>query len=103
MIGNLLERRNPFSSGDQELFSTADYYLPNFAGANGRFRFAKTVELSKKTDAMLTIAPRYENTSMILQMRGLKQACQASLYEISIDHDWDEASWSKLRSFLYYA
>ena len=47
-------------------------------------------------------APRYENVSIILQMRGLKQACTAPLYEIEIDHDWDETAWSKLRAFLYY-
>lgn len=81
---------------------TADQYLRDFAGGNGRYRFAKTLELAKRTDAMLTVAPRYENVSIILQMRGLKQACTAPLYEIEIDHDWDETAWSKLRAFLYY-
>lgn len=101
-IGNLLGKRNSFSADVQGLSDIADKYLSDFAGGNGRYRFAKTVELAKRTDAMLTVAPRYENTSIILQMRGLKQACEAPLYEIEVDHDWDEAAWSKLRAFLYY-
>ena len=51
---------------------------------------------------MLTLAPRYENTAMILDMRGLREACQAPLFQLSLDNDWDEAAWSRLRSFLYY-
>ena len=101
-IGALLGKRNSFSTDIQSLSDTADQYLRDFAGGNGRYRFAKTLELAKRTDAMLTVAPRYENTSIILQMRGLKQACTAPLYEIEIDHDWDETAWSKLRAFLYY-
>ena len=101
-IGNLLGKRNSFSTDIQSLSDTADQYLRDFAGGNGRYRFAKTLELAKRTDAMLTVAPRYENVSIILQMRGLKQACTEPLYEIEIDHDWDETAWSKLRAFLYY-
>lgn len=101
-IGTLLGKQNSFSADIQSLSDTADQYLRDFAGGNGRYRFAKTLELAKRTDAMLTVAPRYENVSIILQMRGLKQACTAPLYEIEIDHDWDETAWSKLRAFLYY-
>lgn len=101
-IGTLLGRHNAFSTDIQSLSDTADEYLRDFAGGNGRYRFAKTLELAKRTDAMLTVAPRYENASIILQMRGLKQACEAPLYEIEVDHDWDETAWSKLRAFLYY-
>lgn len=41
-------------------------------------------------------------TAMILDMRGLREACQAPLFQLSLDNDWDEAAWSRLRSFLYY-
>ena len=101
-IGTLLGKQNSFSADIQSLSDTADMYLRDFAGGNGRYRFAKTLELAKRTDAMLTVAPRYENTSIILQMRGLKQACETPLYEIEVDQDWDETAWSKLRAFLYY-
>lgn len=80
----------------------ADSALPNFSGGNGRYRYAKAVELSNRTNAVLTLAPRYENTAMILDMRGLHDACRAPLFQISLDNDWDETAWSRLRSFLYY-
>ena len=48
------------------------------------------------------MAPRYENTAMILNMRGLHDHCQAPVYDLSLDGDFDEAGWDKLRSFLYY-
>ncbi len=51
---------------------------------------------------ILMLAPRYENTAMILEMRGLKEACKAPVFEMSMDNDWDEAAWGRLRSFLYY-
>lgn len=72
------------------------------AGGNGRYRYAKAVELSGRTNAVLTLAPRYENTAMILDMRGLHDACSAPLFQLSLDNDWDETAWSRLRSFLYY-
>ena len=63
---------------------------------------AKAAEMSRRTQAVLTLAPRYENTAMILEMRGLKEACRAPLFELSLDNDWDETAWGRLRSFLYY-
>ena len=35
-------------------------------------------------------------------MRGLHDACSAPLFQLSLDNDWDETAWSRLRSFLYY-
>ena len=76
--------------------------LPNFAGGNGRYRYAKAVELSARVNAVLTLAPRYENAAMILNMRGLHDACHTPLFQLSLDNDWDETAWRRLRSFLYY-
>ena len=43
-----------------------------------------------------------ENTAMILEMRDIQNACKAPVYDIKLDHDFDENAWSKLKSFLYY-
>ena len=56
----------------------------------------------RQASAVLSLAPRYENTEMVLGLRGLVQNCPAPLFELSLDGDWDEAGWSRLRSFLYY-
>ena len=39
---------------------------------------------------------------MTTYMRGLHDACRDPLFQISLDNDWDETAWSRLRSFLYY-
>ena len=101
-IGAELGAHSTFAQDTAALFETADTILPHFAGGNGRYRYAKTVELSGRADAVLTLAPRYENAAMILDMRGLRDACKAPLFQLSLDNDWDETAWSRLRSFLYY-
>ncbi len=84
------------------LFTTAQAHLDGFAGANGRYRYAKAVQMGEHAAAVLTLSPRYENTEMVLSLRGIAQSCPAPLFELSLDGDWDEAGWSRLRSFLYY-
>ena len=101
-IGAELGTHSAFAQDTAALFETADTALPHFAGGNGRYRYAKAVELSGRADAVLTLAPRYENAAMILDMRGLRDACNAPLFQLSLDNDWDETAWSRLRSFLYY-
>lgn len=101
-LGNELGAHSAFAEDAETLFLIADSALPNFSGGNGRYRYAKAVEFSNRTNAVLTLAPRYESTAMILDMRGLHDACRAPLFQISLDNDWDETAWSRLRSFLYY-
>lgn len=101
-IGQALGNRSAFAKSMESLIRLADRHLPHFAGANGRYRFAKAVDMSDRADAVLTLAPRYENADIILNMRGVDEACAAPVYHIMLDHDWDETTWAKLRSFLYY-
>lgn len=101
-IGAELGAHSTFAQDTAALFEAADTALPHFTGGNGRYRYAKAVELSGRADAVLTLAPRYENAATILDMRGLRDACKAPLFQLSLDNDWDETAWSRLRSFLYY-
>lgn len=101
-VGKALGAHSAFSATPEALFAAADKALPRFSGSNGRYRYAKAIELSHRAAAVLTLAPRYENTATILEMRGLKQAATAPLFALALDHDWDEAAQSRLRSFLYY-
>lgn len=100
ILGEKLGIRSSFSKNLETLKSIADETFPHFAGANGRYRYAKAKQSSEYYDAVLTIAPRYENTALILDMAGMNG--DAPLLNLSMDNDWDEASWSSLRSFLYY-
>lgn len=101
-IANALGEHSPFSEDFKSLMHDANQTLSNFSGGNGRYRYAKTLDLAKRTDAILTFAPRYENTEIILRMRGLDEASPVPIYHVALDADWDETAASKLRSFLYY-
>lgn len=101
-ISARLGDRTPFSADMNALHSAADDPLPRFAGGNGRYRWAKAMELGARTSAILTAAPRYENTATILELHGLEEACPAPMFSLAFDGDWDETAWSRLRSFLYY-
>ena len=98
-VGEALMDRSSFC---EELFDVADKYLADFSGANGRCRYAKTILLAKRCNAMIAMAPRYENTAMVLNMRGLHDNCPVPVYDLSLDRDFDESGWERLRSFLYY-
>lgn len=76
--------------------------LPQFSGGNGRYRYAKAVQMGQSADAVLAVSPRYENTAMVLDLFGIADHAGAPLYNVALDYDWDESAWSKLRSFLYY-
>lgn len=101
-IGHSLGNRNAFALDHSALRSAADKALPAFNGANGRYRWAKTVLSVPRAAAVLEVSPRYENATLALEMRGIADASPVPLYEVELDGDWDETAWSRLRSFLHY-
>ena len=101
-IHERLGDRSSFSQDLEGLQKRANEYLSDYSGANGRYRYAKALELGESCSGILMMAPRYENTAMVLNMRGIHDHCQAPVYDLSLDGDFDEAGWEKLRSFLYY-
>ena len=93
---------SPFAENINQLVAEADRALPGFAGGNGRYRWAKAADAARNHSAVLALAPRYENTATVLDMRGLSEACDTPVFHLALDGDWDAAAWSRLRSFLYY-
>ena len=91
-----------FSVDIASLHSTADQYLDHVNGGNVRYRFAKAIEMGTRSNAVLSLAPRYENAAMVMEMRGLQEIVKAPLDTLYFDGDWDESAWTRLRSFLYY-
>lgn len=86
----------------EDLFDIADKYMYKVSGGNIRYRYAKAVLMSRKTDGVLTFEPRYENASMVIDMRRLADKTDSPVFRVSLDADWDESSWARLESFLYY-
>ena len=106
-VARALEGAAPGSAGaftpdPEKLIAAADRGLADFAGNQGRYRYAKTLELGAHADAVLHRVPRYENTAVVLELSSLSEQCPAPLFELSLDGDWDESAWAGLRSFLYY-
>ena len=99
-LGPLLGARNSFSPDLEALREEADRLLPGFAGANGRYRIAKALELGCRSSGVLTLSPRYENTATVLDMTGALEGFPH--FHLAMDNDWDEGAWSRLNSFLYY-
>ncbi|MFR0729900.1 MAG: hypothetical protein ACLSIT_00090 [Christensenellales bacterium] len=76
----------------------------DYSGANGRYCVIPALELGENCGGYRsTMAPRYESTAMVLNMRGDPRPLPGTgLRSLSLDGDFDEAGWEKLRSFLYY-
>lgn len=91
-----------FEEHYEDLFDIADKYMYKVSGGNIRYRYAKAVLMSQKTDGVLTLEPRYENASMVIDMRRLADKAESPVFRVSLDGDWDESSWARLESFLYY-
>ncbi len=49
-----------FEERYEDLFDIADKYMYKVSGGNIRYRYAKAVLMSRKTDGVLTFEPRYE-------------------------------------------
>ncbi len=101
-LHNALGKRSAFSPDMSDIVQKADEMLPEFAGANGRYRFAKAMEMGTHTAGVLLAAPRYENTALIMDMREIRRHVTAPVFQLLFDGDWDETAEARLNSFLYY-
>ena len=99
-LGRLLGMQSIFSPDLEVLRGEANRLLPGFAGANGRYRIAKALELGCRSSGVLTLSPRYENTATVLDMTSALEGIPH--FHLAMDNDWDEGAWSRLNSFLYY-
>ena len=101
-LADVLGENGSFSRDLKALRATADRKLARITGGNIRYRFAKAAEMGENCAAVLSVAPRYENAAMVMEMRGLRDEVKAPLTQLYFDGDWDESAWARLRSFLYY-
>lgn len=81
------------------MFTLADDKFPGYAGANGRYRYAK-VRLQQHVSAVITVASRYENTAFVQELAGIDT--DLPLYHLAVDADEDDNLMNALESFLFY-
>lgn len=91
---------SPFSADPASLTRDADALFPRFAGGLGRYRAAKAVQLSRSCDAVLSMAPEYENTEAVLSLARLPLS--GPLFRCAVGGMWEADAWSALDSFLHY-
>lgn len=101
-LGKTMGAKSPFSTNRAELFQIADCHLPAYAGGNGRYRYAKGVQMSRTAKAVFTMAPMYENTAVVLEHGALPEQYSAPVFPIGLDYTWGQSDEAKLKSFLYY-
>lgn len=78
----------------------SDEQMKRFAGGNGTYRFMKILQEKDAASGILSIAPQYENTELILGMQPQFQ--NMPLYHLEIGNRWENSDWMRLHSFLYY-
>ena len=95
-------RSSSFSADPDRLHELADETIGDVNGANIRYRFAKAIRMGDENAAVISVAPRYENTALLMEMHGIRDHVKAPFTQAYFDGDWDEPAWERLLSFLHY-
>lgn len=95
-----LGKASPYSGNWTELEQLAVKGMEFYAGAGGRYRFAKTQQISNKVDGVIAVSSLYENTDTVVKLKNPKTS--APLLNLTFDGILDRGIEERLRSFLYY-
>lgn len=98
-ISEGMGKYSPFAKKDDHLFDLGNQVLPNFAGANGRYRIAKTL-IKGQYKAYIEVASMYENTQTIIELTDVKR--EIKTLTLSFEGSNEAALKERLESFLYY-
>lgn len=91
---------SPYSTNWKELTSFANNGIGNFAGAGGRYRFAKMRQISSKVDGIIAASSLYENTDMIIRL--LQQQLDCPVLYAGLEGSLNKTIFDMLDSYLYY-
>lgn len=91
---------SPYAASLAQLTSIANQELPNYSGANGRYRLAKSLDLMDQGQACIELASMYENTQTILSVLTEKKSGRK--ISLEIDNTFHENQYQLLKSFLFY-
>ena len=99
-VSDALGVSSPFSRDHAQLRQLATDALGQFAGANARYRYAKTVQAGQTAAGVVEVASLYENADIMLRLKGIPS--KAPLLHLAFDGALDQSVEERLRSFLYY-
>ncbi len=103
-ISKALSDWSPYEKDIDELLRIADRTLGCFSGTHGRYRQAKQLCASQKTDGVITAASIYENTGIVLGMlqKGFEDENTRPVLNLTFDGNKNENDLIKVDSFMYY-
>ncbi len=97
----LLGEASSFADDPDKLLEIADKGLGRYAGAGGRYRFAKAVDFSENKNGTILAASMYENTEILLNLKTA-DAKRGPMLSLEFDGVMNKGMQEKLESFLYY-
>lgn len=99
-ISEQLEDESPFATNFDLLRDLADNFLKFYTGANGRYRFAKSLSQLEDCKGIVSVSSMYENTGVI-QNIVIKNS-RLPVLHLNFDGNKNSGEESKIDSFLYY-
>ncbi|CCK78221.1 acyl-CoA dehydratase activase [Desulfobacula toluolica] len=102
VIDTALSGIGVFSSGPDRLASLANETLGFYAGANGRYRMAKCLDLGPSIDGIITVSPMYENTGISLNALSRGIPFGKPLLNLTLDGNPNQADRNRIEAFLFY-
>ncbi len=89
-----------FSKSLDDLATHAQNTLGYYAGANGRYRLGKCLDIRGKVDGIITVSPMYENTG--ISLNALSRKLEFPLLNLTLDGNRTPSDRTRLEAFLYY-
>lgn len=104
LVSDCLSDESPFEEDLCDLRSIADNTAGYYAGANGRYREAKTLGGLRSIDGVITVASMYENTGIVLNIlhKGFETITSKPILSLTFDGTKNEGDKTKVDSFIYY-
>ena len=99
-IDRHLDGTGVFSKNLDDIAMHAQNTLGYYAGANGRYRLGKCLDVREKVDGIITVSPMYENTGICLNAMARK--FDFPLLNLTLDGNRNPSDNTRLDAFLYY-
>ena len=99
-IARILGNAGVFSKDPGRLAKHAQDTLGYYAGANGRYRMGKCLDVCDQVNGVVTVSPMYENTGICLNALG--QNFDFPVLNLTLDGNPNQGDTTRLDAFVYY-
>ncbi len=89
-----------FSKDPGRLARSAHAALGYYAGANGRYRIGKCLDVNPEVNGIIAVSPMYENTG--ISLNALSRKLKFPMLNLTLDGNPNASDKTRLEAFLYY-